>query len=404
MALTTPTVAELNEEILAQLEASIGEVLPLFPKAANRVIAKVLAGTFILLYKYGGFLFLQLFVSTATLDEVTILGKVVRPLEEWGLLIGVGSPVAATQARLQILITQKTGAGTSTLTAGTQVVRDENGVTYLLETSVLVDAPTVTGIVQAASDQSGGNGEGVIGNLAVNDLLNFANPLAGVERSVKVLAVIETAANAEDVEVYRQRVLDRFQKRLQGGALVDYEAWGEEAAGILNVYPYTGANPGEVDVYVEATVLSSPPDGIPSGAQITAVEEAIQLDLAGKASRRPANAAVNVSAIVRTKFDVQVTALVVPNPAATQVTLTTAITEYLLSRAPFIPGLTLPPKTDTITTNELIALVAPIVLAVEGTFGTVTFNEEVSGAPITSYTMGDAQQGEKAGVQVVSFP
>lgn len=66
MALNPPTIDEIRDSIVSQIEASIGQTVPLLPKAFIRVLAKVLAAAILVLYKYGGFIFLQIFVSTAS--------------------------------------------------------------------------------------------------------------------------------------------------------------------------------------------------------------------------------------------------------------------------------------------------------------------------------------------------
>ena len=387
-----PTVADINQTIIAQLEASLNQTIPLLPKAFNRVLAKTLAAVFVLLWKYAGFIALQMFVKSATMTEVTILGRTFRPLVEWGRLIGVGGPVAAVAATLEIDITVTNQVGS--LDSGTQFLGVNNGVTYLLVGSVPLSAPVVVGQVTAAGDQSGGNGAGAIGNLVAGDIVSFANPLANVARDATVTSQVVTGANEEAEDIYRQRIVDRFQKRPQGGALIDYEAWGEEVAGIINIYPYTGVQSGTIDVFAEATVLSSGnPDGIPTAAQLTAVAASIQWDMAGLASRRPAGSFIFVNAITRTGFDVSVINLAAPNLAATQAQLSTGVIQYFLDREPFVSGVTLPPRRDEITKSALIGLVESIVTAAGGTFDSVDFAETGVGGNLFRYTLG---AGEKA--------
>jgi len=274
MSLTTLTTKEISENIVAQMEASFNQTIPLLPKSFLRVLAKVLAAVFVLLYKYGGFMFLQIFVQSASANDTTVNGVVLNPLTEWGRLIGVGDPVAATNAELLIDITVENQVGS--LPSGSQLVNSDNGVTYITIGAVLLNAATVQANIRAVSDQTGGGGAGAIGNLNPADIVSFANPLANVARDAVVDSQVTTGADAEATEVYRQRVIDRFQKRPQGGALSDYEIWGEEVAGIVNVYPYTSDDPGQVDVYVEATVASSgDPDGI---TDVSAIASCIRFD------------------------------------------------------------------------------------------------------------------------------
>ena len=397
MSLQTPTTKQISDNIIAQLEASLNQTIPLLPKSFLRVLAKALAGVFVLLYKYGGFMFLQMFVQTATDSETTINGKAVQPLLQWGRLIGVGDPAPATNAELLIDITVETQTGV--LPSGTQLVSTDNGVTYITIGAILLNAAVVQATVRAASDQAGGGGAGAIGNLDADAILSFANPLANVSRNALVVSQTVTGADGEGTEAYRQRIIDRFQKRPQGGAYADYEQWGEEPAGIINVYPYTSDCPGQVDVYVEATPESSgDPDGIPTGAQLSEVLDSINFDQNGMATRRPANALANTFAITRTGFDVRVTGLQVDNLAQVQQSITAAINEYFTSRAPYIIGLTIPPRQDRITESAVAGGVDDIVSASGGIFGGVIIDQGPVSVDI--YSLG---VGEKAKVLSVSY-
>lgn len=392
MALPTPKISDVDASLIAQLEASLNQTIPLLPKSWIRVLTKVLSGVYILLYKYAGFIFLQLFVSKATIEEIEVFGRTLSPLIEWGRLIGVGDPLEATQAEFDITLTVENQIGQ--LDSGAQLINATNGVTYLTLTSVLLDAATVTASVIAAADQTGGDGSGAIGNLNVGDTIEFANTLPNVARSTTISVINVAAANEEAEDIYRQRVIDRFQKRLQGGALVDYEFWGEEVAGIINVYPYTGALPGHIDVYSEATEASSgSPDGIPIAAQLIAVFDAIELDVDGLASHRPANAFVNSFPITRTGFNVQVSGLVVDNPVSVQSTIDAAVVQYFLDRSPFVSGVTPLPRTDGITRNDLLTLITQVVVTAGGSFASATFSLTGVGGPLFTYILG---LGEKA--------
>ncbi len=397
MSLTTPTTKQISDNIIAQLEASLNQTIPLLPKSFLRVLATALGGVYVLLYKYGGFMFLQMFVRTASAVSTDINGVAVVPLTEWGRLIGIGDPASATKAELLIDITVNNQGGS--LPSGTQLVNTDNGVTYITIGSVLLNAPTVQAIIRAASDQVGGGGAGVVGNLDPAAIVSFANPLSDVARDAVVNAQTVTGANAEATEAYRQRVIDRFQKRPQGGAYADYEQWGEEPAGILNVYPYTSDCPGQVDVYVEATVASSgDPDGIPTSAQLQEVLDAIELDQSGLATRRPANALTNSFPITRVGFDVRVTGLLVDNLASVQASITTAVEEYFLNREPFIEGLSVLPRNDRVTRSAIGGGVDDIVSAAGGIFSSVIVSQ--SSVNVELYSLGI---GEKAKADTVTF-
>lgn len=397
MALVTPTTSEIDAAIIAQLEASLNQTIPLLPKSFMRVLARVLAAVFITLYKYDGFIFLQMFVQSATIKTTGVNGRNLSPLIQWGRLIGVGDPAAAIQAEMQITVVVSQQIGT--LPSGTQLIGATNGITYLTIGAVALSAATVTVLVRASSDQAGGNGAGAIGNLDVGALLTFVNPLPNVEREATVLNEIVTGADGEATEVYRQRILDRFQKQPQGGAYADYEMWAVEPAGILHAYPYTSLFPGQVDVYIEATVASSgDPDGFPTVAQLLQANDSIIFDLAGVPNRRPANALSNTFSITRVGFDVIVSGLNVLDQATVQADIIAALTDYFLDREPFIPGLSIEPRKDRITNSAVVGIVEDIVNGANGIFGSAIIEKDA--APITLFALG---MGEKAKVLTVTF-
>jgi uncharacterized phage protein gp47/JayE len=394
--LVTPTTAELSTTIVSQIEGSIGESVPLLPKSFIRVLAKVLAGVVILVYRYAGFSLLQMFVATASTQETVVNGRTIIPLVEWGRLVGAGDRERATRAELNVTVTVTSQTGS--LPAGTQLLHSSSGVLYTATAPVALDAATVTLRVRAASQSGGGDGTGDVGNRAPGDTLTFANPLSNVARDAVVASVAEQGADAEDWEVYRARVTRRFQRRPQGGAYADYEAWSTEVAGIVAAYPYTG-DPGEVDVYVEATVESSgSPDGIPTSPQLAAVAASIDLDEAGLPTRRPANAAVNVLPITRTPFDVTITGLIADDVPATQTAIVDAIGEYLRSREPYIVGLSLLPRRDRVTLASVSGVADEAASALGATFTSAVV--EISSVPTPNYTLGN---GEKAGPGTITF-
>lgn len=390
MALTTPTVADINANIISQLEAALGQTIPILPKAFARVLAKILAAVFVLLYKYAGFIFLQLFVQYASFDETTINGKVVRPLVEWGRLVGIGDPVPATRAELTVTVIVEEEI--DDLAAGSKLLRKSTGVVYSVVAAVPLVGATVTPTIQAVADDQGNLGAGAIGNLEVGDELEFANPLAYVSKTVTVASVINTASDAETEDAYRSRVLQRFQAKPQGGAEADYRAWGEEVDGIVSVFPYAGDNPGEVDLFAEATVASSgSEDGIPTSDQLAAVLTAVQYDEEGVPNRAPINHAINVLPITRVQLGATITGLVVDDPTTVQDDIDAALDEYFRSLEPYIVGLSVPPRKDRALVADVGGVVSDVVRAANGTFGTITMT--LNGGTVISYTL---EHGEKA--------
>lgn len=385
MPLVTPTTQQIAENIVGQLETSLSQTIPLLPKAFSRVLAKLLAAVYVVLYKYAGFSLLQQFITTASFAETEVNGKLIRPLVEWGRLVGVGDPLAATQAELELEVTVLNQTGS--LPGGSQLLYAPTGVVYQTTAAVSLIAATVTVVARASSDQDQGDGSGTIGNLEDGQVLQFASPLPNIATNATVTGTEVVGAEGEDEDTYRARVLRRSQRRPQGGAYADYQIWGTEVPGIRNVFPYTG-DPGEVDVYVEAT---AGPDGIPDASQLQQVLDYIEFDPneapspTGLANRRPANGAVNVLAITRTAFDVEISGFIADDPSTVQAALEQGVDEFLRAREPFIVGLSALPRLDRITQGAVAGVINEIAEANGASVGSVVLRR--AAVVISQYTL-----------------
>ncbi len=385
------TTQEINDNIIAQFEQVFGVPIPLLGKSFLRVVARVFSGTYVVLEKYGGFITQQQFIKTALFKETEINGIMVNPLVEWADLIGVSAYKTANFAELVLTITVENQTGF--LNAGSKLVGALNSVIYSTKSSVELNAATVQ--VTVISSESG-----TIGNLTVGDAISFVNPLSNVAKNAVVASQSVSGAEAEGEQSYRERAIDKFKKRPQGGAYSDYEIWGIEPVGIVSIYPYTGL-PGQLDIYAEATIESSGNiDGIPTPAQLQSVLDSINYDSASKAKRRSANAFPNVHGITRKVFEVVVTGISgVDNLAITRTDIETELAAYFLSKEPFILGLSVGLKQDKITRTSISAIVEEIVTARGGSFTSVTFNA-LLGADIEFYSL---LEGEKSRLDSVSY-
>ncbi len=396
MSLSTPTIKEIADNIIAQLEAALNQTIPLLQKAFLRVLAKVLAAVWVIQYKRSGFNSLQLFVATASAKLTDFNGITLIPLNEWGKLIGIGLPDAATQAELEIniAVTNQTGS----LPSNTQLLGSDNNVTYVTIGAVSLNAPTVQANIRAVADQDGGNGSGAIGNLEIGSIVSFVNPLANVSRDALVASQVVTGVDAESTELYRAAIISRFQQQPQGGAYSDYRIWAEEVDGVVNAYIYTSTSPGEVNVYTEST-LAIDPDGIPPQSLLDEVFASIELDENGLATRRPANAFVNSLPIDRLAFDVEVQGLTVDDPVTVQASIDTALTEYFFAKEPFIVGLSVLPTKEIIYEQEVSAIISQIASAVGGSF--ISAVVKLTGTPLVEpYALAE---GEKAKLGSLTF-
>lgn len=401
MSLQIPTTKELADTIIAQLQATLNQLIPLLPIAFNRVMSVAVAGVFILLYKYGGWIFLQMFVSQAQNKESVINGKTINPLVMWGELIGIGTPLPATRAEyiVDIVVNNQVGS----LDNHTQLLDTDSGVTYLTIGPTLLDAPTVQATVRASGDQDGNGGVGTIGNLVIGATLSFVKPPANTQSEATVVTEVVVGVDAESTEAYRLRIVTRFQQQPQGGAPVDYQLWGLNDPDMIYAYPYKG-DPGIVEVYFEATEASSgSADGIPTSAQLVTVkEDYIDIDVDGLASNRPINDWVSTLPIERLGYDVFISGLQLDGTAAElqqlKDNIELALTNYFVALAPFIYGVTIPPKKDQVSRAAVSGTIQDVVSASGGLFEGVIL--EKNGASIQLDILG---KGQKAKMNSISF-
>lgn len=390
---TTPTTQQISENIVDQVSAQLGQRAPILAKAFTRVSAKAIAGVVATLYRYGGFMFLQQFVRTASNEPVTINGRTITPLAEWGRLSGEGTQRGATQTQLNLSLSVITQGGT--LASGQQLL-GANGITYITTGDIVLNAATVTVLVTAAGDQQGGDGSGTVGNLADGAVLTFVQPLPALQPTGSVTSTARTGVDAETTEAYRTRIERRFQRRALGGALADYPIWAETSPAVRNAYPYAGATPGTVAVYIES---STEVDGIPTNAQLLEARNAIRFDDDRRSTRSPVGALPNTFAITRETFNVQVSDLVVDNIATVRTDIANALSEYFLQREPYITGLTTGTRLDTITQSAVGGVVSAIVSAAGGTFTSVALTDSTDTAVISHIL----PQGAKAKLGAVTY-
>ena len=369
MALEQKTVDEIYNLIMEQMKSEIGENIPILPKSFISIFSKVLAGVFMILYKSCSWIFLQIFVSTASFDEITVLGNKITPLIEWGRLIGIGDPAPATQAKITAIVNVKSIG--STMFSGTQFISSLNGLTYITTKSYTFNSEEET--IELTCSESGSKG-----NMHKGDTLNISSPLSSIEGTITVNDLISVGTDRENETSYREKIKNRFQLQPQGGALSDYRQWSKEVEGVANAYIYTG-EPGNVMIYILAD-SSVYEDRIPDDALLKKVGEYIDKDPStGLASRRPIGAIIdpdgdksykNIKPIVIKEFDVEITEMEVENIEEISLKIKESLTSYYLEREPYLDGLSLPPSKNVINETNITALIDDILSASNGSFTT----------------------------------
>jgi uncharacterized phage protein gp47/JayE len=374
MAITSPKLSEIQAQIVSDIESKTSQTIPLLSKAVWRIWGFALAGVWLILFKYGTDAFKQRFAQTASRKWLIIAG------EQIGVFIQ-----AATVFEGEAEVESTTDTGT--LDADTQLVNNNTGVVYTIDTTVVKAIGTMTFDLTATVG-------GEIGDLQVGDTIDFVTPIPGLANTAEITVITTSGEDEEDLETYRGRVIDGYQKKPQGGASADYEQWGLEAPNVINIYPYANILPGIVDIYVE---VDNQTDGIPTSAQLDATEQYILFDpTTGSAKRRPVTAELNILAITRSSFDVEITGLS-PDTPDIRNTIEDAIDQNLAAKEPYIQGLTIT-RNDTISQPELFALIQTTAAALGSTISSVTV--ELLSVAINLHVL-DA--GEKAKTGTVSY-
>jgi baseplate J-like protein len=391
MAYKNKTIEEVQQLLIRSFEHEFNTQLRILPKSFIKILCKVFAGIFIIVYKLVGWYFLQMFPETADWEEVTILGVRLRPLVKLGVLFGVGEPLAGVQWRGIITIDVLTQG--SVLYSGIQLKSSVTGKLYIVEeTKTLLQTKENVSIVCTEI--------GTAGNLEQNDTLNFVNPYGFIETEAVVLDVTRVGLDNETEASYRRRVANRFRMQPQGGALADYRIWASEVPGVLNVYPYNDKEqPGGVLLYVSG-IPDVYADRIPNNGLLKKVGESCTYDPeTGKATRKPLTAMIdpkndgsysNVKPITVAVFDVAITGVSGIVPADFAQVVRPLLKNYFLDRDLYIRGLSDDNnRTNVISKNHIITVVNQIAVSVKAIFETAEIWKDGKVMPL--YTLDNGE-------------
>jgi baseplate J-like protein len=391
MAYKNKTIEEVQQLLIRSFEHEFNTQLRILPKSFIKILCKVFAGVFIIVYKLVGWYFLQMFPETADWKEVTILGVRLRPLVKLGVLFGVGEPLAGVQWRGIITIDVLTHG--SVLYSGTQLKSSVTGKLYIVEeTKTLLQTKENVSIVCTEI--------GTVGNLEQNDTLNFVNPYGFIETEAVVLDVARVGLDNELESSYRNRVINRFRLQPQGGALADYRIWASEVPGVLNVYPYNDKEqPGGVLLYVSG-ISDVYVDRVPDKGLLKKVGEACTYDPeTGRATRKPLTAMLdpkndgsysNVKPITVAVFDIVITGVSGIVPADFAQVVKPALQNYFLDRDLYIRGLSDDNnRTNVVSKNHVITVINQIAVSIKAIFETAEIRKDGKVAPL--YTLDNGE-------------
>ena len=249
MPFVRSSLQQIIDRIISDFQTRITGATSLLRRSVLRVIARVNAGVFHLLYEYLDYQARQLFVMTA--DEAGLEAH----SSEYGItrnaaVAATGSGVTGTSTNGIVI-----PAGTELSSTNDQIYETDADVTVAAGIATLAFTAQVAG-------ENGNDDAGII--------LSFVSPIAGVSTSVTVDA--DGISEGTDIETdndLRTRVLARKRQPPHGGAYFDYEVWAKEVPGVTRAWAfplYQGL--GTIGL---AFVRDNDTDIIPSAAEIATV-------------------------------------------------------------------------------------------------------------------------------------
>lgn len=257
MAFNRPTLTQIVDRIKGDYKSGLS-LQTIIRRSFLDIFAKAFAAVAHTLHGHISFgIFKKFFPDTG--DEETVI--------RWGTLYNLPRK-EAQRAEITIDVTGSTGG---TLTAGTIYVRSD-GVTYTVKTEVIIPAASTlpATIVEAETDSVGASG-----NMDNGDTINLQSAIAGIESEATVTATEIEGEDLEELELYRDRVLERMQFPPSGGTVNDYEAFAKTVAGVTRAWVlpnFLGQGTVGLTFVEDGNVPSSI---IPSAAKVEEVQQKV---------------------------------------------------------------------------------------------------------------------------------
>jgi len=360
--LEMPTVRDLYDSFITDYESRTGALTGLLRSAFVRSFGWVFAGLTVLCYRYGRWIYLQMFITTCSIDA----------LRQYGYRVGIDQKDGSTS----VVTLRLQGVSAITVAAGTSFVNPVTGLVY----KTTVETPVLSGIADCIITSSV---QGNIGILNIGDVLTLGSPRLGLPDSGTVTDVTTEGADAETDATYRQRVQARYRMKAQGGSFEDYWLWATEVDGIRDAFPYV-INGGVVTVFAVAD--GSGADRLPTTEKLQEVEAAIRQSPDSLVyDRQPVQSHLNVLAPIFIPVTVAITGLTINAlTAQNKADVKEAIINYLDSRRPQIPALNYPAVDATLSVLAMSAVASDIFTNADfpGTFDAIAVT--VSGGAVTS--------------------
>jgi hypothetical protein len=377
--ITIPTISQLYNGIISDIETEYGTSIPVFGKVFLRILAAVQAAKLKLIYLVVGGVQKNIFIDTA--DPESSGGT----LERFGRIKLGRNPFQAVAGQYTVEVTGTIGAvipGTITTFKSNDDSLNPGKLFILDNDHTLVSSPD-TILLRALES-------GIDSKLLIGDELTATAPIANVNKTATVTIETVQPLAPEEIEVYRGKGIDAYRLEPQGGSPSDFRLWSKDAQGVQQAYPFaTSGVSAEVNLFIEATIADSTDGkGTPSAGLLSDVEDVVEFDPditrpLEERGRRPLGV-FQVHYLPVTPLDVDIVIDgFVGITAPIQTAIFDAIKAQLDLTRPFVAGADiLEDKQDIFDVNTIISIILNVRPG--SVFGTITLS--VDGTPVSSYT------------------
>lgn len=349
--MAVPTYNELYNSVLTDLRNRLS-ITSIIGKVVLSAFAAVQAAKLKIFYLSVNRVEKNIFIDTA--DDETIL--------RYGLVKLGRLPLSAIAGQYIIEVTGEIGAVIPSGTTFKSLDSSSNPDVILQYDSVFVFSAT-TGNIQIRALELGTDYE-----LQSGDALQLTAPIANVDSFQTVQSEAVTPVDEEDIEEYRDTVIESYRTEPQGGARVDYRIWTNDVTGVRTVYPYVkSGESGVIDLYIESLT----DNGVPTAGLIQDVENAIE------PSKRPMGTfQINYLSVTPLAIDIEITNL---SDTSFLTAISDAIETFLLDIRPFIDGAdNINERSDKLYESDIYTIVRNVIGVTESFDSLEMFVDSVS--------------------------
>ena len=382
MAVQIPTLTELFTSIKGDLESKIGINISLFGKTYLNGLAGVQAAKLKLYYLAIANVQRNIFPDLAESESIG------GTLERFGRVKLNRNPFPAKSGQYIVDVTGQIGA---TINANLTFKSDDSSNNpsklFILDNSFTFITTTGTITLRALEG-------GIDSRLNIGDTLTATAPILNANELVTVTTEVVQPLEAEDLEDYREKIVEAFRLEPEGGAGSDYRLWSNDAQGVRTVYPYAKVGfPNEVSVFVESILANSTDGkGTPSSTMLADVESVIEFDPDTTAplnerGRRPI-AAFNIDIQPVSIKDIDITIQGFQNlTVAKQTTIFNALKSGIENIRPFVPSVDIATDRNDVINDSKITFM--ILDAVPAVFTSLSFTTNGDPNTPSNFTNGD---------------